>query len=145
MVIPAKGYWIEGNNKYNDPIAKVDSTASQPDYTNWEMEHYDHMAKWFRTYFVGHDYLTVCGKCNEQNVLINIMEEKNIAPESQEEHSDSDEPAVHTSDIQYRVILRRTTVSDTLYMCNLRLMYTNVLRCCSHSYRILGAYFLAAI
>jgi hypothetical protein len=118
MVIPAKGFWIEGNNKYSDTLPKHEDISVQPDYANWELEHYDHMANWFSTYFSGQDYLTVCGKSNDQYVLITIKEEKSVMPEEERQQS-SEDTDNHSKVNQYRVILRRTTVSDDCASCNL--------------------------
>lgn len=51
MVIPTKGYKIEGRNKYQD----IDSTSLTPvvkDYSNALIDHKDSNAHWFRTYFL---------------------------------------------------------------------------------------------
>lgn len=107
MIIPAKGFWIEGSNKYTDLPKSISASPDNtlPDYDACELEHYDHQATWFRTYFADHDYLTLCGNSVDNPILITIIEEiPNASPkEIDDSHSDQD--------TQYRVIIRKTTVS----------------------------------
>ncbi|KAG2178874.1 hypothetical protein INT43_001720, partial [Umbelopsis isabellina] len=111
MVIPAKGYWIEGNNRYTDASKVSDQSLSNTvDYKSWEREHYDHDATWFRHHFAGQNYLSVCGTPNDQCILITIKEE-NV--EAATGSHDQDDPQVQ---VQYRVVSRRTNVS----LCTLK-------------------------
>lgn len=50
MVIPAKGYKIEGKNKYADDLVIIEKDPV--DYSTWTIDHKDPNAHWYRTYFM---------------------------------------------------------------------------------------------
>ncbi|KAI8576819.1 hypothetical protein K450DRAFT_255136 [Umbelopsis ramanniana AG] len=113
MIIPAKGFWIEGTNKYTDLPKSISTTPDEtlPDYDACELEHYDHKATWFRTYFAGQDYLTLCGSSVDNPVLITILEEMPNASLKELDSEEDDSPS--DQDTQYRVIVRKTTPPDS--------------------------------
>lgn len=51
MVIPAKGYKIEGKNKYTEDLVVIKKDPSL-DYSTWTIDHKDPNAHWYRTYFM---------------------------------------------------------------------------------------------
>jgi hypothetical protein len=110
MILPAKGFWIEGTNKYTDVPTPLSATPDEtlPDYDACELEHYDHKATWFRTYFAIQDYLTICGSSVDNSVLITIIEE---TPNASLKEVDLEDESHSDQDTQYRVIVRKTTVS----------------------------------
>lgn len=110
MIIPAKGFWIEGTNKYTDLPKSISASpdTTLPDYDACELEHYDHQATWFRTYFADQDYLTICGNSVDNPILITIIEEM---PNASLKEVDSEDDSHSDQDTQYRVIMRKTTVS----------------------------------
>lgn len=110
MIVPAKGFWIEGTNKYTDLPKSISASpdTTLPDYDACELEHYDHQATWFRTYFADQDYLTICGNSVDNPILITIIEEM---PNASLKEVNSEDDSHSDQDTQYRVIMRKTTVS----------------------------------
>ncbi|CAO3617793.1 unnamed protein product [Mucor hiemalis] len=51
MAIPAKGYKIEGKNKYTEDLVVIKKDPSL-DYSTWTIDHKDPNAHWYRTYFM---------------------------------------------------------------------------------------------
>ncbi|RUO95591.1 hypothetical protein BC936DRAFT_143672, partial [Jimgerdemannia flammicorona] len=117
MVIPSKGWKIEGRNRADDDTDLNDNfygmgaqhphfegtCSARPDYGKWEIEHVDVGAKWFREYFIGNDYRTYCGQVDEEYMLVTIVREPVDTSSS-----------VTPPEMQYRVIVRTKDVSSLL-------------------------------
>lgn len=75
IVIPSKGYRIEGINKFGNT-----TTMMQPqeriDYTSYGIDHQDSQAHWYRTYFKDSYYTFFGYKENQEPVLISINVEE---------------------------------------------------------------------
>ncbi|KAI9026479.1 hypothetical protein CLU79DRAFT_48895 [Phycomyces nitens] len=94
MVIPCKGYKIEGSNRFG--IEPVDTPCQ--DYDQSQVEHMDWDVCWFRSHFVGTDYSTFCGYMEDgEPVLITAICDTNKAPEDTQDAGPQR---------QYRVIIR---------------------------------------
>jgi hypothetical protein len=81
MIIPSKGYRIEGINKYgnnNNSIAAMD-TSTIVDYSNTIIDHMDNEANWYRKYFMDGLNTTHFFGYNkdEDPILISIKVEEN--------------------------------------------------------------------
>lgn len=77
IVIPTKGYKIEGNNKLGS-TSHIFQRGDIIDYTAYGIDHKDHDAHWFRTYFLNsEDAYTFFGytALDDEPVLISVKEE----------------------------------------------------------------------
>lgn len=73
IVIPCKGYRIEGQNKFGEG----DAPTSTLDYTETPVDHMDEGAYWYRTSFIGKDYVTFVGYLDDSDpVLLSIVSEE---------------------------------------------------------------------
>jgi hypothetical protein len=78
MVIPCKGYKIEGKNKFGTkPPGTTSSSSPPPDndiekspYSTSIVEHMDQQTHWFRTYFIQHGYSTFCGYDDDKEPIL---------------------------------------------------------------------------
>ncbi|KAG0171682.1 Rap/ran-GAP protein [Apophysomyces sp. BC1034] len=61
MIIPCRGYKIEGKNRSGTCGEDYDVSGECIDYSTFGVEHMDQEAHWFRTYFIGKKYATFCG------------------------------------------------------------------------------------
>ncbi|KAF7721786.1 hypothetical protein EC973_004138 [Apophysomyces ossiformis] len=61
MIIPCKGYKIEGSNRYGANEKGFDTLDGPTDYAACDIEHLDKESHWFRNYFAGRNYVTFCG------------------------------------------------------------------------------------
>ncbi|OAD80256.1 hypothetical protein PHYBLDRAFT_162905 [Phycomyces blakesleeanus NRRL 1555(-)] len=104
MVIPCKGYKIEGSNRFG--IEPVVMETPYQDYDQSEVEHMDWDVCWFRSHFVGTDYSTFCGYMEDgEPVLITAV------CDTQKDSEGADETG--TPQRQYRVIIRTKQSPDT--------------------------------
>ncbi|RUS17619.1 hypothetical protein BC937DRAFT_89714 [Endogone sp. FLAS-F59071] len=142
MVIPSKGYKIEGRNRAGDDADLNDGldaiNAQEPhfdeagsgrsDYSQWINEHMDQNARWLRTYFVGKDYRTYCGLVENEPMLVTIVREpvdtsglSGLGITSLDRREENDGIAINTRralsssttpNMQYRVIVRTQELPD---------------------------------
>lgn len=146
MVIPSKGYRIEGRNRAGDDADINDGldaiSAQEPhfdeagsgrsDYSQWINEHMDQNARWLRIYFVGKDYRTYCGLVENEPMLVTIVREpvdtsglSGLGITSWDRREENDSIAINTRralsststpNMQYRVIVRTHEVAIFLLM-----------------------------
>lgn len=102
MVIPCKGYKIEGRNRYGtseEDYPEASSVVYQ-DYNRATVEHMDHDASWYRNHFLGKDYVTFVGYTADNDPLL-------ISAVYEEYHGQK----------QYRLIVRTKQVSVHRLLC----------------------------
>ncbi|KAI9249449.1 hypothetical protein BDA99DRAFT_219092 [Phascolomyces articulosus] len=97
MIIPCKGYRIEGRNRFGTQAQDyTDPTLDPKDYNDSIVEYMDHEAYWYRNYFMGRNYTTFVGYVDdsEPSLLSAICE----TPED-------------SAQKQYRLIIRTKQVN----------------------------------
>lgn len=70
MVIPCKGFKIEGANRFGAVKEDYPQRLQPRDYSEWPVEHIDEEAYFYRKYFVGKDYVTFVGYVNDNEPLL---------------------------------------------------------------------------
>ncbi|KAG0169913.1 hypothetical protein DFQ28_000907 [Apophysomyces sp. BC1034] len=92
MIIPCKGYKIEGRNKASG-LEDDDTLRSVQDYSQTTVQHIDQDAHWFREFFLSREYATFCGFDEGEAILLSVVYDP--------------------MEDQYRVILRTKQGPDT--------------------------------
>ena len=72
MIIPCKGYRVEGRNIFGTQAQDYPSTIDDhpKDYNESIVEYMDHEAYWYRNYFMGRDYTTFIGYVDDDEPLL---------------------------------------------------------------------------
>lgn len=81
MIIPCKGYHIEGNNKFDtnltspkqspgDSLLSATTHIKSDSESNLPVEHMDQQVHWFRTHFAQQSYSTFCGYDDENEPIL---------------------------------------------------------------------------
>ncbi|KAI7867533.1 hypothetical protein BDF14DRAFT_664109 [Spinellus fusiger] len=100
MVIPCKGYRIEGANRFGaEPMADVPCD----DYSQAPVEHMDSDVDWFQSHFVGTDYVAFCGYMEDgEPILITVVCH----------HEETDEDSGGEGQREYLIIVRTKQCPD---------------------------------
>lgn len=70
MIIPCKGFKVEGLNRSGATKEDYPSTSPPRDYSDWPVQHMDEEAYMYRKHFVGKDYVTFVGYMNDDEPLL---------------------------------------------------------------------------
>lgn len=74
LVIPCKGYKVEGKNKFgstaDDYVVDQETSPLLQEYLDGKLEHMDQDACWFRNHFVNKDYATFLGYRSENEPIM---------------------------------------------------------------------------